>query len=518
MRRLVAAVTGLLTLLGIATVAGYLLVSSTNADRAARATPGESAVYLNLYLQPSTSQKATLFALLGRLPGFRDPATLDQKIHDVAQRVLGDVGLDYAADLRPWLGNQISMAITPGDGATETLHALLLASVGDATEAETAVPRLMGRDGATFESETYRGEQTMIGEEVSYALLGDLLLVADSVEGLRAALDADADAAPSLADSAAFAAAMRTLPADHLASLYVDLGRLASLPGDQPLGGYATAALALVAEPDGLHLDGDVPFDAAAAGDAARSAFALGARTATLPGWMPADTTAEAVVFGMQHSLLDLERQLSADPASGEALAALSDLRALVALGLGIDLDRDLLPLLDGEAAIALRGVRPSGPRGVLLLRPSDPTAAQAALDRMRDGLAERGSVVTTRSVRGVTVTSVSIPQVVRLAYALVDGVVVAGLDVDEVAASIEAHLDDTTLAAAPRYPAAFELAGGHAGNELWVDLPGLLDSSPDMLNLGIEFRDILHQIGELAAAAMASADHLEVRSVLTVR
>jgi hypothetical protein len=95
---------------------------------------------------------------------------------------------------------------------------------------------------------------------------------------------------------------------------------------------------------------------------------------------------------------------------------------------------------------------------------------------------------------------------------------VVAGLDADEVAASIEAHLDGTTLAAAPRYAAAFELAGGHAGNELWVDLPGLLDASPGILDLGIEFRDILHQIGELAAAASTDADHLEVRSVLTLR
>jgi len=122
------------------------------------------------------------------------------------------------------------------------------------------------------------------------------------------------------------------------------------------------------------------------------------------------------------------------------------------------------------------------------------------------------------RSVRGVTITSLSIPQVARFAYALVDGVVVAGLDDHEVAASIEAHIDGTTLAATQRYAAAFELAGGHAGNELWVDLPGLLDASSEMIDLGNEFRDILHEFGELAVAASASVDHLEVRSVLIIR
>jgi len=518
MRRLATALTALLTLLGGGVMAGYLLLFWANPDRAADAAPADSAVYVNVYLHPSSGQKMNLFELVARLPGFSDPATLDEKIHDVAQRLLGEVGLDYGADLRPWLGNQVAVAVSPGGGAAGTPHLLLLAAVRDHAAAETAVPRLMGRDGATFESETYRGSQVMISDPVSYALLPDLLLVADTADGLRAALDAEADAVPSLADSTAFASAMRALPADHLASVYLDLGRLVAIGGNRPLGGYATAALALVAEPSGLHLDGDVPFDTASAGEAARRAFALGEETATLPQWMPADTRAEAVVFGLRDSILDLEQRLADDPDFADATDAISQLRALAALGLGISLDRDLLPLFDGEAAVALRAVGASGPRGLLLLRPSDPGAARVALDRMRDALAERGSAVTARSVRGVMVTSLSIPQIAQFSYALVDGVVVAGLDADDVAASIEAHLDGTTLAAAQRYPAAFELAGGHAGNELWVDLPGLLDASSEMIDLGNEFRDILHEFGELAAAASASADHLEVRSVLIIR
>jgi hypothetical protein len=208
----------------------------------------------------------------------------------------------------------------------------------------------------------------------------------------------------------------------------------------------------------------------------------------------------------------------SSNPAGAEAADALNQLRALAAVGLGINLDRDLLPLFDREAALALRGVQASGPRGQLLLRPSDARAAQMALDRMRDGLAERGSSVATRSVRGVTITSISIPQVARLAYAMVDGVVVVGLDRDDVTASVEAHLDGATLAAHERYAASFEVAGARAGNELWVDLPGLMDASAEIFDPGSEFRDILHQIGELAAAGSASADHLEIRSVLTVK
>lgn len=518
MRRLVAATTGLLALLGVTVVAGYLFIFSASGDRAAQAAPAGSALYINLYLQPSTGQRMNLFELVGRLPGFRDSATLEQKIHDVTQRLLGDLGLDYAADVRPWLGNQVAVAMTPGEVLIGPPHVLLLVSVRDPASARVAVPRLMGRDGATFTAETYRGEQAMIGEASSYALLPDLLLVADTADGLRAALDADADAAPSLADSAAFGSAMRDLPADHLASVYVDVRRIVSLAGERPVGGYSTAALALVAEPSGLHLDGDVPFDADAAGVAARQAFALGASGATVAQWMPADTPASAVILGLQQSIADLEEQLADDPGFAEARDALNQLRALAAVGLGINFDRDVLPLLDGETGVALQQLLTAGPRGQFLLRPSDPVAAEAALRRMRDALAERGSPVTTRSVRGVTITSVAVPEIVDLAYAMLDGVVVLAFDSDAVAAVVEARDGNATLADLEGYEATFELAGARAGNELWVDLAGLIDASAEVFDPGSEFRDILHQIGELAASATASGAHLEVRSVLTVR
>lgn len=518
MRRLVAALTGLLALLGVTVVAGYLFIFSAAGDRAARAAPAGTAVYINVYLQPSTGQRMNLFELVRRLPGFRDSATLEQKIHDVTQRLLGDLGLDYGADVRPWLGNQVAVALAPGEVLIGRPHMLLLASVRDSESARVAVPRLMGRDGATFTAETYRGEQVMIGETNSYALLPDLLLVADTADGLRAALDADADATPSLADSGAFGSAMRGLPADHLASVYVDVRRIISLAGEQPVGGYSTAALALVADPTGLHLDGDVPFAADAAGDAARGAFALGNTAATVAQWMPADTPASAVILGLQQSIVDLEEQLGDDPGFAEAREALNQLRALAAVGLGINFDRDVLPLLDGETGIALQQLLAAGPRGQLLLRPSDPVAAEAALGRMRDALADRGSAVSTRSVRGVTITSVAVPEIIDLAYAMLDGVVVLAFDADDVAAVVDARDGNDTLAEVEGYEATFELAGGRAGNELWVDLARLLDASAEVFEPGSEFRDILHQIGDLAASARAAGDHLEVRSVLTVK
>jgi hypothetical protein len=517
MRRLVVAVTALLVTLGGVVVVSYLLLFSVVADRASRAVPADTALYVSAYLQPSAGQQMNLFGLIGRLRGFGDQATLEAKSDEVAGRLLGQAGIDYAADVRPWLGAQIAIAVAPGETGSPPSE-ILLAAVKDSGEARAAVPRLFASMEITFTEEKFRGRPLMTSDQTSYALLDDLLVVANTPERVRAALEANADVAPSLADSPVFAAAMHEVPSDHLASVYVDLPRAAGLPEGRQLGGFSTAALALIADADGLHVGGTAPFTADTASDEARAAFALGQQRSTLAGWMPRTTTAQVVLFGAALSFEDLEASLAGDTAFAPAIDALNQLRAIAALGLGINFNRDLLPLFDAEAAVALHSLDADGFHGQVLLRPSDVVAAQASLDRMRSALATRGSRVTTRQAAGTTLTSIAVPQIGNLAYAVLDGVVILGLDPDDVAAAMEAHVAGETLASDDRYRSPFELAGAHAGNEFWADVPTLVDALSGIFDPGSELRDILTQIGEVAISATATDDRLEINGVLTVR
>jgi hypothetical protein len=370
----------------------------------------------------------------------------------------------------------------------------------------------------TLKEEAFRGVTMMTSESTSYALLDDLLVVASTPDRLRSAIEAETDVAPSLADSPAYAAAMRTVPSDHLASVYVDVPRVAGLTEGRELGGFSTAALALTAAADGLHLDGTAPFAAGSATKAARAAFELGSKPSTLAGWMPRTTSAEAVLFGAAQSFEDLEGSLSGNSAFAPALDALNQLRVIASLGLGINFTTDLLPLFDGEAAVALDSLDADGFHGQILLRPSDTAAAEASLERMRSALADRGSTVRTREVAGTTITSVEVPQIGSVAYAVQDGVVILSLDAAEVAAALEAHAAGDTLDVDERYGALFELTGAHAGNELWADVPTLVDALAATFDPGSELRDILHQIGELAISATATDGQLEIHGVLTVK
>jgi hypothetical protein len=167
---------------------------------------------------------------------------------------------------------------------------------------------------------------------------------------------------------------------------------------------------------------------------------------------------------------------------------------------------------------VALQSVAADGPHGLILLRPSDATAAQAGLDRIRSALSSRGARVSTSDAAGTTITSIALSQVGTLAYAVADGVVVLGRDPAEVVAALEARAAGETLASDDRHEAAFELAGTHAGNEFWADVPGLVDALAGLFDPGSELRDILHQIGELAVSASANDERLEINGVLTVR
>lgn len=519
MHRLVVALTTFLTLVGAVVVAGYLFIFAAQSDRAAQAVPADASVYATVYLQPSTGQKLNLAALLGRVPGFEDSASLDQKIHEITARLLGEAGLDYEDDIRPWLGNQLSIAARPNGIDPTSAEMLVVVGVKPEADAAAAVERIAQDLSLQATAEDRDGTQLMVADGTSWALLDDLLLVGSSAEIVRAGLDAATDRSPSLADSPRFDRAMDQLPADHLAAVYLDLEALSgeSGLGDQ-MGGYSTASLALLVEPTGLRMAGTAPFDVDAAPAPAREAFALASEPSALAEWMPATTQLEAVVFGLSQTLQAAEEQLGAQDTTGDIAAAINQLRALAALGLGISIDQDLLPLFDRETGVALTGLDTLQPGGLLLLRPSDADAAAASLDRMRDAVRDRGAAIDETQVAGVTVTSVSLPDLGMLAYAVHDGVVMIGFSADDVAASLSARADGSSLAEDQRYRAAWELAGTRGGNELWLDAAAVVDAAGDSLGVTGEARDILLQVGSVAMTAPARNDHSEFHLVLTVR
>ena len=101
----------------------------------------------------------------------------------------------------------------------------------DQAAAESGMAAIAAGRGLTGVEDTYRGTAITVADGLAWAVLEDLLIATTDRPSLEAALDAEADARPSLADDAGYAAAMRRLPADHLASAYVNLAGAAAAGG-----------------------------------------------------------------------------------------------------------------------------------------------------------------------------------------------------------------------------------------------------------------------------------------------
>ena len=519
LQRLVIALTVFIGLVGATVVVGYLAIFAAGTDRAARAVPADAIAYATVYLQPSTGQQMNLALLLGHVPGFADAANLDQKIHEIAARFLGQAGIDYEADVRPWIGNQLSVALRPATADQAMPTPIVLAGVKDQAAAESGTAAIAAGRGLTGVSDTYRGTAITVADGLAWAVLDDLLIASTDRASLEAALDAEADARPSLADDAGYADAVRRLPADHLASAYLNLaGAAAEADVGAQLGGYSTVSAALLAEPDGLRLDAVAPFDSTAASAEDRADFAAANEPSTLAEWLPADTHAMAAIFNLQRAARSVEDGLAAQPDAPGIIDTLNQLRALAAFGLGINLDTDLLPLFSSETAVGVSDVMTDAPRGQLLIRPSDAAAATATLERVRDAIGDRGGQVSESEASGMTITSVEVPQVGSVSWAVADGVIVAGLTPEDVAAALAAHASGQTLAAGERYRAAWELAGDRAGNEAFVDIGAIVDASGDALGTTGDARDILLTVGALGLTAPARDGNTELHIVLTVR
>jgi hypothetical protein len=516
MHRLVIASVTLIGLVGLAVIAGYLFLFAGGGDRAASLAPAHSAVYVNVYLQPSTGQQMNLSSLIGRLPGFADEAALDTKVDQIVQNLLSPTGMDYREQVKPWLGDQLAIAAWPtGTDASES-EVVVIAQVRDVDAAEASLAELAS-EGGSVESRAYGGVDLHVGATTTYALLDGMLVAGPTPEAIEDVVDADGDA-ESLADQADFRAAMDRVSTDHLASVFVDLAGIEEASGtENELGGWTTASAVLVAEQDGLRLSGSAPLPADAEPDASAAAD-VADRVATLTEWMPEGTLAEIVAFDLRALLEDAEAAATGLPEGEELGSALDTLRAVAAFGLGINLDTDVLPLLEGEVALAVGALEDGMPSSAqLFLRPPDAASAAETLATLSGRLESIGGSVETESVEGLEITTLMVPDLGSASYAVTGDVIVIGLSVDDVRAAIEANASGATLAASDAYERSFAAAGAHGGTEIYVDVASLSGAAGELLALPDDARDILSGIGTFALTLPSRDDQIEFHAVLTV-
>ncbi|HYJ26582.1 MAG TPA: DUF3352 domain-containing protein [Nocardioides sp.] len=192
----------------------------------AEALPASTVAYFSVDLDPSGGQKIEAIKTLRKFPGFTDKVDL-QTDDDLRERFFEEVtssgeceGLDYDADVKPWLGSRAAMAVV--DLGEDEPTPVGVVQTTDGGKAEDGLSTLVDACG---------GGEGAEGDVGGWVVDGDWIVVAETPEIAQQVVDA-ADGS-TLAGDASFEEWTGEAGDDGFMSMYVSRAA-ADLMADQP--------------------------------------------------------------------------------------------------------------------------------------------------------------------------------------------------------------------------------------------------------------------------------------------
>jgi Protein of unknown function (DUF3352) len=429
-RRLVA----ILGALGVVVLVVVLvLVLSGGGDTppstdAAKVVPANALVFLNLSTDGSRVGVKRALAAAGRLPSFR-PAQ-----QALARRLGTRRGpVNFARDIRPWLGNEVALAVLPTGSSVSESEIVL--DVSDRNKAETFIDRTAGGSGHI----KYKGVDIRRYGAVSTAFVsGDLVIAPENV--IRVAIDLSQGRGRTLANESLFQKAYAGLPAGRALDVFVSRDGVHRLLA--PQGGILGLAGTLVDQPALSAVGAAVSADGAKADLTVHTVLDPALAKASPRGFkpfspkllsnVPSGALAYLGVAGLDRAAGRLLGLAGATGVNGAGLTQLAQgARATLEKQAGVDLDRDVLAVLRGETALFILPAVPA-PTLALVAQTPDEKRTRVALAKLQVPLARlfavpaRGAgqapTFQDRNVGGIDAFQLRLSPTVELDYAVFDG------------------------------------------------------------------------------------------------
>lgn len=459
-------------------------------DEAISLVPADAAVYVHLNLDRDTEQYEAAAAIAERLPLLVDdvvgqlPAATDRQV-------------DFEAEVRPWSGGEVAIALIAGGAGVDRL--LLIESDDDEAALEFG-RALLARGTSEREVE---GVEVSVDEDGQATGLVDGFLVIGPEQAVSQVIAASGDEVDRLADDGDATEAIDRLPDHRLAELYISGDGARTLAADGALGPFETfvnsgaslgVAAALSFGEDSFELTVRSVLDP----DRAEARPGVLGALAEFDPELDQRVRGDALAYlGLGNPSAGVDRLL--EQAEGQAPGLLAGFdrfsRRLRRQG-GVNLRRDLLPLLEGEAALTVEPATAGGedegagtpgllpdqesPYVGLIASGVDIDAARGALAELQGPIAEtvdpaeggQAPVFRSTEVEGVEVQSLRVSPVVEIAYALFDESLVAGTKLQAVE---RVRADGERLDEADAYREATEDLPDSVALLLYLNLADLL-------------------------------------------
>jgi hypothetical protein len=528
--------------------------------------PEDSIMYGEVRMDLPGDQRANLGEFLSRFPGFADQSTLETKIDEVLDRLIGGASggsQTFSQDVKPWFGGELAFSVgalpdpeTVSDDPTAFGQArfLVLISIKDEALAKAWYDQAASESGATTSTETYNGvDLTLLDAgtagQGAYAILGGKVAVAGDAESVRAAVDTNGSS--SFAAQPEPLAALDATTGDHVGFVYLALRPLiewsaevaesdaaGTMPSEALLGMIPDwGAFALRVEGDALRMEAIAPKPSSQPADAAN-------RTSALADHVPGSAVALSISHDYGRGLLQTLDTYRSEPAMAEFVGPIDD--AIGFLG-GPDAAIGWM----GDFGIAVTRTEDAIEGGVIVA-PTDGAAAERLFTSLRTLLSLGGGTmgieVRDEDHAGTTITIVDLGDLndlaglagvpsddmigavpldgqVELAYAVTDEVVILGSGPGFVRSVLDTT-PETSLASTDRYGQLIERVGPGSG-VAYADITAIRElieeamatSTPsDVATYEQEIKPFLAPFDALVATTSVEGDLNRSTTLITVK
>ena len=378
-------------------------------DATARLVPPDALLYAHLSTSEGRTQDARLLELAGRF------SVLRERVPALAMALTPAAGgLDYARDVRPWLGDEAALALL--DGGSAGPEPLLIAAVDDRAAAQRTLAKLGARPAGR-----HAGTPLLsLPPRATAAFVGDHLVIGPAAAVSGAIDRAGDDGPPSLADGRVFRrAAEDRAGAASLELFATTIGLRRLLDGATGLPGIAGRML-LSPRLEGLHAQ--VAAEERGVRATARVLRAPGGEPAAFEPKVaenvPSGTAGFVAVPGLDAMAAIAER------AGGAAL--LDGLEQALPSAAGIELE-DLLAPLGDEAVLSVQDGE-AAPIFTLAARTRDTASTRESLARLQGPVSDRLGTgpFEQRELRGADAFTMNVTPELEPSYAVSKGAVVA--------------------------------------------------------------------------------------------
>lgn len=401
-------------------------------DDLARIVPGDAMLYAHISLGSGQYDKAR--SLAGKLP--HAEALLASAVAGLD--LPSGENVDIARDLEPWRGDEAGVIRLPGPGSGD---AALLVAARDEKKALAFAGKIgpgKARNGS------YKGHPLRLHSGGFTTALVDGFLVAGNLRALRRVIDTTRLPGAALGASALPKSVRDALPAQRFADVYLSRQGIRLLLAGR--GGYAgqldtftdfSASRAIAgsaqAHGSGVEFQLESALNPKLAKRHPPFFRAFGPFEPGLAGELSDEALLYFGVGDLQSSITALLRQ-AAQTSPGLALS-LRGFRARLSARAKVDIARKALPLLGGEAAIA---IEPTArvPYAALVVDGVEEKRARELIGELAPSIARaagtRGNIasrLSSRDIEGVRAASIRLSPTVNLTMAAFDGKLVVATD-----------------------------------------------------------------------------------------